>query len=210
MHKLFISSLNEYIYHIFIRADPGQLCCASFFSLQRAQSTNDDACITMHQQQQYIIILGLFTETVYHSKATWKTIRRASRIGWLNMAEWLSFSCIDLDIGESSAEGSTCHPNVQLISNTIARGDSVHVRWYAAYSHIWAGNSWHNWMRFSSEILTCMKVNAEVHGGTQDGPSCTFLQGLVCMSLCVQVLLCEVRNEILTRNSRSQQRKGPL
>lgn len=74
-----------------------RFCRTSFFSLQREHGANDGSYITM---QQHIIIPSPFRVHIYHSKLEWKTIRTASRIRWLNMAKWLSISCIDLDIGE--------------------------------------------------------------------------------------------------------------
>lgn len=177
--------------------DSCKFSCTSFFSLQREHGTNDSTGITM---QQLIIIPSLFTETIYHSKLSWKMIRTASRIRGLNMAKWLSVSHIDLDIRELYLQSSKT-------SNTTGKGDSVHVRWYVAYSHNHAWNSWHSLMRFSSLIQNCIKVNAEVHGRTQDGVFCTWGHAAG-GGVFVWMLLCECTNETFIVSSIDPSRDG--
>lgn len=184
MHKIFRPRPNEYPYYT--------LNLASFAALPSLAYRRRMRQIAMQQQQPHIIIPSSFTQPMYHSKPTWKTIRTASRIGWLNMAEWLSVSCIDLDIGERSPKSFTCHPNVQLIFQQCCRWrSSPHKMIGCIFPHL----CW-ELLTGLNEFQRChSKVYKSEHRSSERSTGWGFLQtraccqGHVCMSGCYSVKL---------------------
>lgn len=133
----------------------------------------------MQEQQQHLIIIpSLFTEPIHHSKPTWKTISTASRIRWLNMAKWLSVSCIDLDTGEHYGEvylPSKCAIDFQ---HSCQRRFSPRRMISCIFSHLCLElltqfNEIQHW-DFLYLYINCILVNLEMNGRTQHGVSCTW------------------------------------